>query len=290
MKVLVTGLLPHDSGKTVAAVSLVAEAVSRGIDIGVAKPVSGFNGWSQYRFLEESARLGLLIGEDLYRLHRAAGSRDPLEMEGPVVVVLTPPDPASLEWRMSSYKEISYAVHRQALLARITGCIGGAPVTAYLYSRSHARRTHTALRRMVEEILRGKQYVEADPLVIEEALSHEALINADSCLEKMFGKHESLVVESYNDAAAPTSLSLQVDAVLVVAPGRIALYKGERYAKAVHVIRGSRNPWQIVTQTVVDLLKPEASIETMPLSEPYEGPWPWAPRLLDTLLRIAEHD
>jgi len=287
MRILVAGLLPHDSGKTTVTLSLISEAMRRGLDLGVSKPISGFNGWSQYRFLEESLRLGILVGEDLYRLHRAARSRDPIEAEGPVVILLAPPDPADMEWRVISYKETVYDSSRQTLIARITSCRGGEPISAYLYNTGHARRTHPSLRTLAEKLLENSEHVEAEAGVIEEILGYEAAINADTCLEQIMKNHENMVIESYNDAAAPTSLSLQAEAALIVAPGRVALYRGDRYAKAVNVVRGMRNPWQVVCSSIVDLVKPEKHLRTTPLLEPYEGPWPWAEKLLDAILSLV---
>ncbi|WP_231845533.1 hypothetical protein [Pyrococcus abyssi] len=53
--VLIVGVLPYDSGKTTLAIKLVREAIEEGFDVGVSKPVGGFNGW----YLRVSIELNL---------------------------------------------------------------------------------------------------------------------------------------------------------------------------------------------------------------------------------------
>ncbi len=226
MNVLITGFLPYDSGKTTLAKSLIEEAYERGIDVGFSKPISGINGWYQYEYVVKSIEVGLLIGEDLFKLHTAAKSLDPIEYEGPVVTLLLPPDPEKVGWEVGVYTSVS--LPNQISVIRISDL----EKTKHYYVPSNVERTVESLKSQIERFL---NIVNAEPIEAEE--SEELLLNsrniADRCLNYLKKKHEFFVIESYNNAAAPTANSLEVDVVAVVAPGKVAVFSGNDYRRAV---------------------------------------------------------
>ncbi|AMM54912.1 ATPase [Pyrococcus kukulkanii] len=250
---LIVGILPYDSGKTTLALSLIREALEHGIDVGVAKPVSGFNGWYQYEYLLKSVEFGFLIGEDSYKLHMMAKSSDPIYLESPVTALLLPPDPERVGWKSSSYTAISY--HTNVVLLRI------------LEDHFHVPDNIKKLTRPMQEVI--APLIEATkPLEIKaedvQYLIMEGREEADRTLEIIRDHHELTIIESYNNLAAPCASALNSDLVIAVAPGKAVILDGERYKKAIHAISNLREPWRVVTEDVVPLLKPLKKFEFKP--------------------------
>ena len=275
MKVLIVGLLPFDSGKTSLALSLIAEALSRGIDVGVTKPITAFSGWYHYQSLRRSIEFGKLIGEDIYRLHVKAESRDPIELESPVVLMHMPPDPERVEWQSSFYTALN--LNEQIIALRITN----PSETNHYYIPTNLGRITNAMRNLALKLIES---LNPAPKEIEEIDS--ILMNlgelADECVEFVSSKHEFTIIESYNNASAPTRSSLNADVVLLVAPSKVAIYSGERYRKAVEVLLNP--PWLISSEEVASLLKPVKTFETKP-TENESGAW--AEGLLDEITRFG---
>ncbi|WP_456328018.1 ATPase [Archaeoglobus sp.] len=257
MDVLVAGFLPFDSGKTTFAKFLLEEAYERGIDVGFSKPISGINGWYQYEYVVKSIDAGLLIGEDLLKLHTAIKSSDPIEYEGPVVTLLLPPDPERVGWRESVYTSIGLL--NQISVIRVSDL----EKTKHYYVPSNVERVVESLK---GEIRRLISTVKAEPVKAEK--SEELLLNsrsiADRCLDYLKNRHEFFVIESYNNAAAPTAKSLDVNAVVVVAPGKAVVFKGDDYKRAVSAISTIKEPWRLTTGDVIPLLNPVSIFDIEP--------------------------
>jgi len=260
MNVLITGFLPYDSGKTTLAKSLIEEAYERGIDIGFSKPVSGINGWYQYEYIVKSIKARLLIGEDLFKLHTAAKSSDPIEYEGPVVTLLLPPNPERVGWDVSLYTSVS--LPNQISVIRISDL----EKTRHYYIPSNIERTVVSLKNEIERFL---NIVNAKPIEAEKSV--ELLLNsrsiADKCLHYLKKRHEFFVIESYSNAAAPTANSLEVDVVSVVAPGKVAVFSGNDYKRAVLALSSIREPWRVTTEEVISLLNPALTLDIEPKKE-----------------------
>ena len=290
LAILIVGLLKYDSGKTSVALSLVQEAIEKGMNVGVLKPISGFDAWSQYKYVLKSMEYGKLIGEDLYLLHATARSNAPIEVEGPLVMLLAPPDPASFSWRMSLYTTATTSTIDQAIIARITECSEGAISTRHYVIEENLERTPNVLKNKLIELIRK---LEPKPRIIgredveENLFSYNSIEGIDSCVKRIMSSYDMVVIESYNDAAAPTPSSIEVDVVVAVAPGKIALYPGDKYRRALNLVGEIRNPLATTTSDILGLIKPIKAIDTHPVVNPKELEKPWIKGLLDEIAKIA---
>ncbi len=272
MRVLIVGLLQFDSGKTSVAVSLVGEAVQRGVDVGVLKPVTAFSGWYHYPSLERSRRFGKLIGEDVYKLHRVARSSDPIEFESPVVLMHMPPDPERVEWQSSYFTALNMGEQVVALRITKPDC------TKHLYVPSNVERLTEIMRREAMSLIESLNPRPEESEDVEEFILNVGRF-ADECVEYICSRHELTVIESFNNASAPSEKSKDVDVVLLTAPTKVAIYEGKRYCKAVDLLL--KPPWLITSEEVVSLLKPVKTIEIPPKAK-REGVW--VEGLLDEVL------
>jgi len=257
MMVLIVGLLPFDSGKTSLAVSLISEALERGMDVGVVKPVTAFSGWYQYSSVLRSVEMGKLVGEDVYRLHVHARSGDPIELESPVVFMHMPPDPERVEWKSSYYTAMS--LNEQIVALRIG--------SNHHYVPANLNRLTGAMRRVARRLIETLKPTPLDD--VGDVLLKLGEFANDS-VEEIAKRHEMTVVESYNNASAPTWSSLNADAVVLVAPSKVAIYEGERYRKAVELLL--KPPWLVSSEEVVSLLSPLRTMEIEPTTR-REGAW-----------------
>jgi len=257
--VLIAGLLKYDSGKTSVAESIITDAVSRGIDTGISKPVSAANGWYQYDCIRESINYGKLIGEDILRLHNAAKSTEPIEVESPVVSLLMPPDPERVGWQSSAY--MAFSLLEQISVIRITDV----NKSKHFYLPSNIKRTTGILQKELRELIKN---LNPKPVKAEETYVSELLLKsyttADTCVEYIAERHDFIVVESYNNAASPTHESLNAKLVVVVTPGKVAIYDGDSYRKAIQATSEILEPWRTTTEEILSLLKPVRTIELRP--------------------------
>ncbi len=274
MKVLISGLLQFDSGKTSLALSLTYEAVERGMDVGVVKPISSFSGWYQYSSVLRSIELGKLVGEDVCKLHEAAKSDDPIELENPVVLMHMPPDPERVNWRSTFYTALN--LKEQIIAVRITNSKG----TNHFYVPENLRRLTGAMR---DVAMRLVNTLKPKPLDVEDVDNLIPKLGelADECVGEISSRHELTLIESYNNASAPTWKSLEVDVVLIAAPTKVAIFEGKSYRKAVELLLNP--PWMIPSEDVVTILRPLKTFELKPTSNRNSA---WAEGLLDEIHRL----
>ncbi len=288
--VLIVGLLTYDSGKTTVAEGIASEAIKRGFDVGVSKPVSSYNIWYQHEFFRESIKLGVLVGEDVVRLHKAARSREAIEVEGPIVGALAPPDPEALDWRISLYANVSSSLINQMIIIRVTRCLTTSNYeTLHFIVRDNIEKCVESLKPFVNEFLKtiNYNYGVIDVSRLASILENEAPSYADECLNQVCKEHELTIIESYNDVASPTRNSLEKSSVVVaVAPGRAAIYQGEVYRKAAEVLGEAIEPWKLNTRRIVSILRPKATVKINVKGS--EESWRWREALLDEILKEIE--
>ncbi|MFO7968183.1 MAG: ATPase [Archaeoglobaceae archaeon] len=277
-QILVVGLLPFDSGKTSMACSLISEARERGYDVGVSKPLSSMSGWYQHSCVDRSIDYGKLIGSDIYKLHEAAASSDPIEHEAPVVSLLMPPDPERVEWESKEY--LGMNLPSQLVVIRVTNMKG----TKHYYVPPNAERLTNTMKEEVRKVVDSVENpVEADLEFVNELLFNSYVI-ADEFLKSVADKHDLMIVESYNNAAAPTAKSLNTRSVIAIAPGKAAIYSGELYRKALTAVSSIKEPWKTTAEEILKLMRPFKTIELKPSSSErisFEG-------ILDSIVKLNE--
>ncbi len=257
MLILITGLLPYDSGKTTFAEAVVRDLVNMGYDVGISKPISSVNCWYHYKYIIKAFESGVLVGVDTIRLHTVARSRDPIELEGPVTSLLIPPDPEKVGWDSAIYSAVGF--HNQLVVIRISNVKG----SKYYYIPQNLQRSIASVKALVESFLGDK-----NPETIDINEADELLVRsrptADECLEYIISKHEVTVVESYNNAAAPTAKSAEADIVFVVAPGKVIVYEGKEFRKALFAVSSVKEPWKVTVEEVAQLAHPIDTVDLCP--------------------------
>ena len=279
------GLVPHESGKTTIAKALVGELVSRGYRVGVAKPVAGHNIWYQRLSVRNSYEHRILVGEDAVELKRVSGSEDPLEAINPLDIAVAPQDPEPYLKNLRSYHEALSSILLSAAMIRVSICEGKNIHTHHYIVEKRVERTPKSIKDLVLSIA---EKVYPKPIPIDpEALENLILTGyatTELCYRYLSEKHQALVLESFNDAASPVTDPGTVDLVLAVSPGKLFIYNGSVYRKALNIVLGIEGSihrkWWPSTSEVLRLISPISSIN-IPFLEDIGGFASFAETLAD---------
>ncbi|MEL9929801.1 MAG: hypothetical protein QXJ51_03520 [Sulfolobales archaeon] len=272
IRILISGLLPHDSGKTTVAKEIARFLREKGFDIGVSKPIAGHSLWYQADTFYYSIDEGILLGHDVVELRRNAGSDDPYEIINPLDIATMPYDVArdGRIDQMLLYKMLFSSSIESSIMIRISFCDNSSqryPSKHYIVKDNY-RLLSGALKKEVDLLIerlnsRPEEISAAD---LEEIL-WEGVIHSDRCLEEIFRRHDIVVVESFNDSSAPNLHSLESDVILITTPGRVLMYRGDEYRKVFNIhypsemySKNKMISWP-TTRDLIRFLKPLYSIE-----------------------------
>jgi len=263
---MIVGLVPHESGKTTIAKALVGELVSRGYRVGVAKPVAGHNIWYQRLSVKNSYEHRILVGEDAVELKRVSGSEDPLEVINPLDIAAAPQDPEPYLKNLRSYHETLSSILLSAVMLRVSICEGKNIYTYHYIVEKRAERSPKSIKDLVLSIAE-RIYPKPTP-IDPEALENLVLAGyatAELCYRYLSEKHQTLVLESFNDAASPVTDPGTTDLVLAVSPGKLFIYNGSVYRKALNVVLGIEGSihrkWWPSTSEILRLISPISSMD-----------------------------
>ncbi|NPA05268.1 MAG: hypothetical protein GXO09_04155 [Crenarchaeota archaeon] len=225
--VLVDGLLRFDSGKTWFGVGLCLCLRRLGYRVGVFKPVAGHSVWGQLWSFRESLRRGFLVGGDVLTYERFLGV-DPLAVN-PVDLLLAPPDPAG---GVSGFLSSVGGWEDQVVVARVP--VGGG--FEHWWFPVNVSRLSPLVRFEVSRLV-GR--VGAVPGSVEGLLDYVGGLGGvfEEFRRRVSAGCDFLVVESFNDALVPyRELVGVVDYLVVVAPGRVFVFEGERLRLLASVV------------------------------------------------------
>ncbi|OYT38075.1 MAG: ATPase [Desulfurococcales archaeon ex4484_58] len=261
MRILVVGLLPYDSGKTEFVLALGEKLKEQGYRPGYFKPVAGHDGWYQYDTLLYSRDEKLLIGHDAYLVSERFGLTDILYLVSPLDLLTLPVDPVKPGMTIRSYIEHMSLVGKRAVLLRYTRVFNDKSNYKHLYfiCNDTLAKLNNELRSVYEDLVMNFKnsnslFIETNTNSIEKMLSSPAIYGVIDSYIEFFREYEPVIIEGYNDVAAPTIGSLNVDYVFLIGPGKAIVYSGERYRTAVELLSYRGYPWMIKSTTVFDLL------------------------------------
>lgn len=275
MKILVTGLLPYESGKTCFVLSMIDIFKDIGFSPGYFKPVGGHSGWYQIDTLIHSMELGILVGHDAYVVAEKLGLLDLVDVISPLDIMTFPIDPFKEGITARMYMDMMSSTDKTSLIVRLTNVWknngGFERAHTYIVARDTYEKLPDTLRESIDILLEKLRkpnavFIEANTAFIEKVLENPSTYESiDRVLELLVNKHNPLIIEGYNDVAAPTQASLSTDIVTVVTPGKVAIYSGQRYRQAVKLLAIAGYPWTITVSKVFDILGKPLRVFDIPL-------------------------
>ncbi|HEU97744.1 MAG: hypothetical protein ACP5I2_01895 [Fervidicoccaceae archaeon] len=235
--VLISGLLPYDSGKTSLALSMMRKGKESGIKLSPFKPVSAHSIFTQLHSFEESEKRGYLIGNDALEYEKEAGlKRERTLFANPVDLLLSPLDPPTKtsEEALGDYMEGMENQLLMAALMRFTSCVKGE--THHYLFEENMKRFPKNFRKRIESFAES---VRAEKIELRDALnflgSRRADEELDSCLEIAIENGDGVIAESFSDSLYPYSgIIRKVSSLVIVAPGKAYVYlNAENVRRAV---------------------------------------------------------
>lgn len=257
MIILVTGLLKYDAGKTTWTIELLELMKEYNVNVIPFKPVGGHNAWYQYVTIRYSLELNALVGEDAYKLARTVDRIDLIEVLSPVDVLLAPLDPEYYQGDYRRYVDDSEVLEKQAVLARITVPYGDSFITTHYLIKDNYSKIIGSLKDDIDVLAsRLKNLERISSNAFTKILESDILAkNLALIQDRLEHKYDVLVIESFNNVALPIPSAIKADYVFAVAPGKVLLYSGEDYRKALAVYGTVPGMLAYETAPVISLLK-----------------------------------
>ena len=218
MIILVTGLLPFDSGKTWLSVAITREAKRKGLKAKIFKPIAGHNAWGQFKTVIESIKRRYLICEDALIYQTYLGEND-LTKINPVDLLLAPPSIEHCK-SLNNFMALLTDTLKQVVCARLTRHNGK---TIHYLVHDHIEVTAEPLKSWLKKLA-----IRLDPHPISTSINDViALLEGNDVDQELYEhlkgyseEHDIVIVESFNNAAIPftSMLNFDIDEVLVALP------------------------------------------------------------------------
>ncbi|WP_292320801.1 hypothetical protein [Caldisphaera sp.] len=266
MKILVSGLLEENSGKTVLASSLINSLTNQGYDAIGFKPLGATELWQHPEALSESKKYKMVVTNDSLILHKFSREKEPISIINPFGGLLVPILPEKLR-KLSSFNNALYMPNMRLAISRLTICPISSVHNLHLINMNAMDRISKSMEyELLDLISVLGNIAKVDDDYILNIISGGASGEIDKCLSYLEGRHEIVVIESNSNVASPTSLSSIVDLAIVVTPGEAMIIDGNRYRKAIELLTSNGKPWMIKTQEIIQLTNYMFSID-LPLLE-----------------------
>jgi predicted P-loop ATPase/GTPase len=225
VRVLISGLLPHESGKTWVGLTLAKRLIEAGAKVGIYKPVAGHSAWYQYGTVVESLSRGILVGEDIIKYADIVKDVD-IEISNPIDILLAPPHIEKyLERNIEEYLNDLENQFKQIVLARVSRCSPRS--TKHFVFRENLENTPLYLRESLEQLAVKLKAVDISiENFIENLRTLEIENELTKCLDIIEQGKNITIIESFNNAIAPYARILKyIDIILIVAPSTIIVYE-----------------------------------------------------------------
>jgi predicted P-loop ATPase/GTPase len=255
--VVVSGLLPFNSGKTFFTLALAEYLRKSGYSVGVVKPVAAHSFWEQYEYFVESRGLGVLVGEDVVKYVRAGLIQD-IDLQNPVDVMTAPHD-LMKHPSLDSYLTSLTSLIDQAVLVRVSSL----KQRNYYLVRENLERVGDHLANEIRGFASGLGRVDE----VDRSWLYNKLVSKEidslivESVSSVMSRHDVTLCESFSNALLP-ALGLRTLAkhVIVVTPSKALAYgpgKVTTYLNALNRLRSE-------TSFLVMLFKPDTVLSIKP--------------------------
>lgn len=225
LRILISGLLPYESGKTWVGLTLTKKLSEIGIKVGIFKPIAGHNAWYQYSTVIESFARGVLVGEDVVKYLNVVKDID-VEVSNPIDILLAPLDPRRyLSEKVWDYLTDLENQFKQMVLARVSRC--SPKFTKHFVFNENMVKISPPLKNVLEELSRKLKAIEIN---VEDFVKNLRVPDIENelfkCLELVEQGKNVVLIESFNNAITPYIGILEhVDIMMIATPTAILIYE-----------------------------------------------------------------
>ncbi|AWR97036.1 ATPase [Acidianus sulfidivorans JP7] len=269
MKILINGILPFDSGKTTFSLFLLKELRNSGLDVRPLKPVAGHNAWYSFTTLVRSHDLGILVGNDALKYYDE--THLDIRQINPFAALFSPVDLEKIHFNIDYYNELMS--QGLPVLVRIS-----CEKDEY-YGINFEKLIPNSLYNSLDQL-----YQDFNPTILSVEKLRELIYDswriADHCITLMSNnlkekREENVIIESYNDASAPTESSKDADIIFTVSPGKVFIIDGKEFRKIIDFLL--QPAWMIKTSKLIKYARIEKTFDIDVLTSKNE-------KILDYLL------
>ncbi len=262
--VLVSGLLPFNSGKTFFTMALASYLRDLGYSVTVAKPVSAHSLWDQYEYFLESLKLGVLVGEDVIKYMRANLVND-VDIQNPIDI-LTAPHDVMKHPSLDSYYTALTSVIEQAVLVRISV---DEVRNHYVIGENLSKLEERVAREVMNLAMKLGVSAEADRRWLYSKLtSNEVDSLVTESLRRLALRHDAVLCESFSNSLLPVfGVSKIATHIVVVTPTRALVYG----IRKTSTYLGTINRLKAESSIIVMLFKPDLTLRVKPSLTPEES-------------------
>ncbi len=274
--ILISGLLPHESGKTYFTASLAKALKSLGYEVAVFKPVAAHSLWYQLRVFRDSVKLGVLVGEDVLKYINLGLITNP-DLQNPVDILTAVPDVTKFA-SIDSYLSVIDSAVSQAVLARVSFT-----VRRYFLAEDVLNSLTPKLREEVKKSLSTfTPVVRVSSSWLTNYLSGKEVDAAIKyAAESVLKKADVVLIESFSSALIPSaSLTPYVNVLVIVTPSRAMVYPGGKLSTYISAIKSVN---ELDSRFFARLLKPNTTVEIPPSEY-----WPPPPLKYEALTPILK--
>lgn len=257
MKVLVIGVLRYESGKTSVALELLNAFKDVGIDVFPYKPIGGHSGWYQYSTIINSIRLGKLVGEDAYHYAEAINCIECIEQISPLDFLLVPHDIKFYQGRIRRYIDLVDDIFNQIVLVRLTSIIDETFQSIHYLIKDNYKYILESMENILRDLIKSiKRVISIDVDTLTSLILNPELYRVlDNILAYHESRHELVLIESFNDVALPIPAAINSSYIVIVSPGRILLFDGDSFRKAVKIVSDIFKPLALSTSIILRIIK-----------------------------------
>ncbi len=253
--ILVSGLLPMNSGKTYFASSLAKTFRNLGFKVAAFKPVAGHSMWYQFKVFNESVKLGILVGEDVIKYIKLGLIKDP-DKQNPIDILTATPDISGFA-NVDEYLRALEDIVAQAVLIRVS--VKG--VRRYFLVNETLKLLPKQLRNELINALKVFTPVTrvSKLWLLNYLMSSEVDAAISTATKDVMNMGDVVIIESFNNALVPVaSLANVVDTLVIVTPGKALVYGGSKLRSYISTIKSLR---ELESSRFVKLFNSDLSME-----------------------------
>jgi predicted P-loop ATPase/GTPase len=259
--VLIVGLKEKDAGKTSLALALLAYLREKGFNACGFKPRAGNSVWYDYNVVHEALSQGRLYGKDAKLLKTASASRS---VVGAASLIEEFINPVHRLWAEPSLidpiSQIPYFILDRVTLWFKEG-------VRNLVVENEALPVEYRCNDAIFVKLRAKVsgiYHVRDLDTLNKLTEEYYDLAVELAYKRMVEQHDYVVIESYSDIALPWKGLKDLNAVIGVKPGQIAVYNPEKYMAAVQLSASTYSQEELATSRIAELVKPIKEVKVPP--------------------------
>ncbi len=192
----------------------------------------------------KSKTINALAGNDALKYYDITGID--VRLINPFAVLLSPVDLEKLDYKISVYEYLMG--NGYPIMVRYTDTNNN----DYYYAVD-SRLLIDSLRDILNDLYNMFKPTIVSDTCIKNKVNESSYIVDNNV--KNFLKKDNIIIESYNDAVAPTYSSMNVDIMVAVSPGKVFMINGNRLRKILNLF--TLPPWIVRTKELFEYTKPD---------------------------------